>query len=121
MSGGEGQSDAEREAQDTMRDYPAYMRSLRIHAVVTPLHEDTVRQARPLLRTLLLAVIVVLLIARANLAEAFVVRAIPARTESAVMPPLGAPPGALLLQSNPDRPGLGLHSRPTRLACARLT
>ena len=64
----QAQSDAERVAQDTMRDYPAYMRSLRIHAVVTPLHEDTVRQARPLLRTLLLAVIVVLLIACANLA-----------------------------------------------------
>ena len=38
----QAQSDAERVAQDTMRDYPAYMRSLRIHAVVTPLHEDTV-------------------------------------------------------------------------------
>src|SRR5207253_1933450 len=48
ITAGQAQSDAERVAQDTMRDYPAYMRSLRIHAVVTPLHEDTVRQARPL-------------------------------------------------------------------------
>src|SRR6476646_5038064 len=50
----QAQSDAERVARETMRDYPAYMRSLRIHAAVTPLHEDTVEQARPLLRTLLL-------------------------------------------------------------------
>jgi hypothetical protein len=47
----QAQSDAERVARETMRDYPAYMRSLRIHAVVTPLHEDTVEQARPLVRT----------------------------------------------------------------------
>src|SRR5438094_7934093 len=71
ITAGQAQSDAERAAQDTMRDYPAYMRSLRIHAVVTALHEDTVRQARPALRTLLLAVIVVLLIACANLAGVF--------------------------------------------------
>ena len=58
----QAQSDAERVARETMRDYPAYMRSLRIHAVVTPLQEDTVEQARPLVRTLLFAVIVVLLI-----------------------------------------------------------
>lgn len=58
----QAQSDAERVAQETMRDYPAYMRSLRIHAVVTPLHEDTVGQARPLVHTLFFAVIVVLLI-----------------------------------------------------------
>ena len=57
-------------------DYPGYMRSLRIHAVVTPLHEDTVEQARPLVRTLLFAVFVVLLSACANLAGLQLVRAI---------------------------------------------
>src|SRR5262249_54155703 len=56
----QAQSDAERVARETMREYPAYMRSLRIHAVVTLLREDTVAQARPLVRTLFLAVIVVL-------------------------------------------------------------
>ena len=95
----QAQSDAERVAQDTMRDYPAYMRSLRIHAVVTPLHEDTVRQARPLLRTLLLAVIVVLLIACANLAGVLLVRAIRRRREIAVRLALGARAATLLRQA----------------------
>jgi predicted permease len=80
----QAQSDAEQVAQETIRDYPAYMRSLRIHAVVTPLHEDTVEQARPLLRTLLFAVIVVLLIVCANLAGLLLVRTIRRRREIAV-------------------------------------
>jgi len=99
ITAGQAQSDAERVAQDTMRDYPAYMRSLRIHAVVTPLHEDTVRQARPLLRTLLLAVIVVLLIACANLAGVLLVRAIRRRREIAVRLALGARAATLLRQA----------------------
>ena len=33
----QAQSDAEQVAQETMRNYPAFMRSLRIHAVVKPL------------------------------------------------------------------------------------
>src|SRR5438046_482084 len=70
----QAQSDAERVARETMRDYPAYMRSLRIHAVVTPLQEDTVAQARPLVRTLFFAVIVVLLIVCATLAGLRLVR-----------------------------------------------
>src|SRR2546429_1939361 len=43
----QAQSDAERVAPETMRDYPAYMRSLRIHPGVTPLPEDTGEPARP--------------------------------------------------------------------------
>jgi predicted permease len=99
ISAGQAQSDAERVAQDTMRDYPAYMRSLRIHAVVTPLHEDTVRQTRPLLRTLLLAVMVVLLIVCANLAGLLLVRALRRRREIAVRLALGARAATLLRQA----------------------
>jgi predicted permease len=99
ISAEQAQSDAERVAQETMRGYPAYMRSLRIHALVTPLREDTVEQARPLLRTLLLAVIVVLLIVCANLAGLLLVRAIRRRREIAVRLALGARAATLLRQA----------------------
>jgi predicted permease len=95
----QAQSDAERVARETMRDYPAYMRSLRIHAVVTPLQEDTVAQARPLVRTLFFAVIVVLLIVCANLAGLLLVRVIRRRRETAVRLALGARAATLLRQA----------------------
>ncbi len=95
----QARSDAQRVARETMRDYPAYMRSLHIHAVVTPLQEDTVAQARPLVRTLFFAVIVVLLIVCANLAGLLLVRAIRRRREFAVRLALGARAAVLLRQS----------------------
>jgi len=95
----QAQSDAERVARATMRDYPAYMRSLRIHAVVTLLHEDTVAQARPMVRALFFAVIVVLLIVCANLAGLLLVRAIRRRREFAVRLALGARAATLLRQA----------------------
>jgi predicted permease len=95
----QAQSDAERVAEETMRNYPAFMRSLRIHAVVTPLHEDTVEQARPLVRTLFLAVAVILLIACANLAGLLLVRSIRRRREIAVRLALGARAATLLRQA----------------------
>jgi predicted permease len=95
----QAQSDSEHVARETMHSYPAYMRSIRIHAVVTPLREDTVAQARPLIHTLLFAVIVVLLIACANLAGLLLVRSIRRRREIAVRLALGARAATLLRQA----------------------
>jgi putative ABC transport system permease protein len=55
----QAQSDAGRVAQETMRNYPAFMANLRIRAVVHPLHEEVVAATRPLLHMLFLAVSVV--------------------------------------------------------------
>jgi predicted permease len=116
----QAQNDAERVARETMRDYPAYMRSLRIHAVVTPLHEDTVEQARPLVRTLLFAVIVVLLIACANLAGLLLVRAIRRRRELAVRLALGARAATLLRQAIVESMVLSIAGGAIGLALAAL-
>jgi predicted permease len=95
----QAQSDAGRVAQEIMRGYPAMMASLHISAVVRPLHEETVEQTRPLLRTLFLAVAVVLLIACVNLAGLMLVRAIRRQREIAVRLALGARAWALLRQA----------------------
>ncbi len=68
ITAAQAETDAERVAKETMRQYPAFMASLHIRASVRSLHEETVSQARQLMRTLFLAIFVVLLIACANLA-----------------------------------------------------
>lgn len=95
----QAQSDAERVAQETMRNYPSWMASLHINAIVHSLREETIRQARALVRTLFLAVAVVLLIASANLAGLLLVRAIRRRREIAVRLAIGARSSALLRQT----------------------
>jgi predicted permease len=95
----QAESDAERVAEETMRNYPPFMASLHIRALVRSLHEDTVQQSRQLVRTLFLAIVVVLLIACANLAGLLLVRAIRHRRETAVRLALGASAGALLRQA----------------------
>ena len=91
--------DAGHVAEETMRGYPPFLAGFSIRAVVRPLSEEVVEQARPLLRILFLAAIVVLLIACANLAGLLLVRAIRQRREIALRLALGASSATLLWQA----------------------
>ena len=72
----QAQQDAAAAAREIMRNFPPALSRRRIHPLVQPLDEATVAQARPLVRTLFLAVMVVLFIACANLAGLLLVRVI---------------------------------------------
>jgi predicted permease len=95
----EALSDVGRVAAETVRDYPASMAEFKMHPAVRPLYEETVEQARPLVRTLFLAAVVVLLIACANLAGLMLVRAISGRREVAVRLALGARAATIVWQA----------------------
>jgi predicted permease len=99
VSAEQAEDDAETVAQEIMRNYPAMMANLHISAMVRPLQLDTTEQARPLLRTLFLAVAVVLLIACVNLAGLMLVRAIRQQRDVAVRLALGASASSLLRQA----------------------
>ncbi|HEY2471152.1 MAG TPA: ABC transporter permease [Terracidiphilus sp.] len=95
----QAQQDAEIVAREIQSNYPAAMKGVRIHASVQRLDENTVAQARPLVRTLFFAVIVVLFIACANLAGLLLVRVIRRRREISMRMALGASGAAVIRQS----------------------
>ncbi|MGA7257030.1 MAG: ABC transporter permease [Terracidiphilus sp.] len=101
-------ADANRVAAQIMRSYPPDEANFRIHPVVFPLQQITVLETRPLLRVLFLAVVVVLLIACANLAGLLLVRAIRRQRETAVRLAMGAPALALLRQTMQESVVIGL-------------
>jgi len=95
----QAQQDAMSAAQEIMRNFPPALSTRKIHPVVKALDEATVAQARPLVRSLFFAVIVVLFIASANLAGLLLVRVIRRQREIAVRIALGASRLAVLRQS----------------------
>jgi putative ABC transport system permease protein len=95
----QAKQDADRVAKEIMSAYPKFMASFQMQSSVLSLREETVYQARQLVRILFLAIVVVLLIACANLAGLLLVRAIRRRREIAMRLALGASAFALLRQA----------------------
>jgi putative ABC transport system permease protein len=91
--------DANRVAQQVMRNFPAGLSAIHITGDVSLLKEYAVGEVRPLLRTLFVAVAVVLLIACMNVAGLLLVRAIRRRREYAVRLALGAGSGIIVRES----------------------
>ena len=91
--------DADRVARQVMRNLPAAQSAIHIQGDVQSLIEYGVAEVRPLLRTLFLAVSVVLLIACVNVASLLLVRAIRRRSEYAVRLALGARSSVIIRES----------------------
>ena len=91
--------DADRVSKQVMRDFPPRMSKIRIQGDVKLLRDFAVADARPLLRTLLFAVSIVLLIACVNVAGLMLVRAIRRRRQHAVRLALGAGSGVIIRES----------------------
>ena len=95
----QGAQDANRVSKQIMRAFPPSMSALRIQGDIKPLREWLVADTRPLLRTLLFAVSIILLIACVNVAGLLLVRAIRGRREFAVRLALGARSRVIIRES----------------------
>lgn len=98
VTAAQAEADANRVAQEIIRNYPPELANIRIHPVVYPLQQITVRYERSVLRLLFWSVAVVMLIACANFAGLLLVRAVQRQRETAVRLALGAPARTLLWQ-----------------------
>ena len=94
----QARADVEHVVPEIMQGFPPFLANIHITGTVRPLQEDTVADARSLIRILFAAVCVVLLIACANLAGLLLVRAIRRRREIGLRLALGASAGALFRQ-----------------------
>jgi predicted permease len=94
----QAKDDASRVAEQIMRTFPPDFANFRFTPIVYPLQQITVLDTKPLLRVLFLAVVVVLLIACANLAGLLLVRAIRNQRETAVRLAIGASASTILRQ-----------------------
>ena len=91
--------DADRVARQIMREFPAAISAIHIRGDVMPLRESSVASVGPLLRTLFLAVAIVMLIACMNVAGLLLLRAIRRHREYAVRLALGARSGVIVRES----------------------
>ena len=91
--------DADRVAKQTMKSFPPSMSAIRLRGDVMGLSDLVVRDVQSVLRALFLAVVVVLLIACANVSGLLLVRAIRRRREYAVRLAIGASSSAIVRES----------------------
>jgi putative ABC transport system permease protein len=110
--------DADRVAQQIMRNLPVAQSRIHIRGDVSPLLEYEVSEVRPLLREMFFAVSIVLLIACANVAGLLLLRAIRRRSEYAVRLALGARAAAIIRQSVSEGLLLGVTGGLVGLALA---
>ena len=112
--------DVDRVAQQVMRNLPPAQSAIKIRGDVVPLLEYDVAEVRPLLRTLFLAVSVVLLLACVNVASLLLVRSIRRRREYAVRLALGARSSVIIRESVLEGLLLGFSGGVLGLAFAAL-